>query len=221
MREQATNVVEHPQAPAKRMATVNAMPGLSHAEARVLSALAYYDMPKGCYPTVATIAALAGGMADKTVREHIKAMVRKGALAKRKGRHGDHYSINYSWCGDRRATRQSENLRRGRQTGGTPGARPAGHPPMKGNGGGNLSAPTAQREIPTESDTASAPARPAPPEGADRSGAFEDERPPDRPPTHECPECGHAVRIVNAAPRWRPCEACGAAEVWFQKCSAG
>ena len=128
MREQATNVVEHPQAPAKRMASVNAMPGLSHAEARVLSALAYYDMPKGCYPTVATIGELAGGMADKTVREHIKAMVGKGALAKRKGRHGDHYSINYSWCGDRRATRQSEKpaarapdrRNTGRQTGGPP-----------------------------------------------------------------------------------------------------
>lgn len=119
-----------PDRPAERMMAVNAMAGLTPTERSVLVAIAYHDGPGGAHPTAATLGKECGGLAGRTVRGHIAKMVERGVLTKHKGRRGDHYSINYEWCLDRPTTGQSENLRRGAQTGRKPDARPADDRPV-------------------------------------------------------------------------------------------
>ena len=122
-----------PDRPAERMMAVNAMAGLTPTERSVLVAIAYHDGPGGAHPTAATLGRECGGLAGRTVRGHIAKMVERGVLTKDKGRRGDHYSINYEWHLDRPTTGQSENLRRGAQTGRKSDVRPADGRPVNRN----------------------------------------------------------------------------------------
>ena len=167
--------------PGNRMMAVLAMPGLSHAQARILAVIAFHDGPGGAHPTADTIGREAGGITSRTAREHIAKMVERGVLTKRKGQRGDHYSPDYDWSSDRRKTRQSENLRHDdsdrpvarrsepstddAQTGGRPVARPADSPPVNrkepesisASGDGALepsTAPLASHGRATESESA-------------------------------------------------------------------
>ena len=117
----------------ERMMAVLAMAGLTPTERLVLGAIAFHDGPGGAHPTAATLGKECGGLAGRTVRGHIAKMVERGVLTKHKGRRGDRYSINYEWRFDRPATGQSENLRRGVQTGRKPDARPAEDRPVNRN----------------------------------------------------------------------------------------
>ena len=119
-----------PDRPGERMMAVLAMTGLTPTERLVLGALAFHDGPGGAHPTAATLGKECGGLAERTVRGHVAKMVERGVLTKHKGQRGDRYSINYEWRLDRPATGQSENLRRGAQTGRKPDARPAGDRPV-------------------------------------------------------------------------------------------
>ena len=94
--------------PADRMVAVLRM-GVSHAEARVLAAIAYHDGSGGAFPTIDRIRAIAGGMGAWTAREHINRLCKKGVLRKAKGQRGNRYAIAYDWTPDRRKSQRTEN----------------------------------------------------------------------------------------------------------------
>ena len=94
--------------PADRMVAVLRM-GVSHAEARVLAAIAYHDGSGGAFPTIDRIRAIAGGMGAWTAREHINRLCKKGVLRKAKGQRGNRYAIAYDWTPDRRKNQRTEN----------------------------------------------------------------------------------------------------------------
>ena len=71
--------------------------GLTHAEARVLAVIAFHDGPPyGAIPSAARIGRECGGMAARTVLEHIAAMVRKGVLTAIKRQRTSRYVVHYA-----------------------------------------------------------------------------------------------------------------------------
>lgn len=82
--------------------------------------ISWHDGPGGASPGADSIAANLG-VCNATVREAITVLCDLGVLSKRKGRRGDHYTINYEWKGlDRRNTLRSKTDASKAKTAGTP-----------------------------------------------------------------------------------------------------
>ena len=202
--------------PADRMMDALGATDLTPMERIVFAAIAYHDGPGGARPSAGKLA-LKLQISRGAVFAYIKALERKGRLKRRRGKHANHYDLSYA----RPQCREIPDSENRRHSVGKSGATVSGDSRPEGNEG-NLSAPTAQREIPdSESVSASATARGAAPGGAPRADACERERPPSEPhdpgpqPSdhhvlHDCVgPCGTQRWAIPGAVMGSECRPCG------------